>query len=253
MNKRIVTESPAYIRKLSRDSLRGKWMQASVAAFIFYVLTVFVRNVLNLMVDNSINITGIDGRIVSLTISGNLYDFLTTPIFTYGFFVMVLLIVREGKVQIDKLFSGFEFYLKLLLITIVIGIKIILWLCLFVIPGIVAAFNYSQTYFIFFDDPSKGVFECINESKRLMQGNKGNLFILCLSYFGWLFLAALATNVILIPLPILPFGDYFTQIYSMIAYIPLAIVMAYFYTAHAHFYELLKPIVVEDLTKDAYY
>lgn len=251
MNHRIVTESSAYMKQLAKGSLRGNWVNATVGMMIFYVLTVTVRNILNLLVDNSVTYTAYNGQVVNIVISGNLYDFFTTPIFSFGILAFLIVMVREGNIQFDRIFSGFEFYLKILLMTIVMGIKIILWTCLLVIPGIIAALNYSQSYYIFFDDPSKGVLQCIHESTAMMKGNKGSLFILALSFIGWLLLASLASNVMLLPVSILQIGNYFNQFYSIIGYIPLAVVIVYMNTAQVHFYQLLKPLSVEGTLEDA--
>lgn len=243
MDKRLVTEPYAYIRKEARESLKGNWITGTAAAMLFYVLTVFIRNILNLMVGNSVDIPltipNATGHFLTLTISGNLYDLLTTPIFAFGFAALCLVLIRERKVEFSLMLGGFSYYIKLLLLGIVMAVKIILWTCLFVIPGIVAALNYSQAYYIFFDDPSKGVFQCIHESIYLMRGNKANLFVLDLTFIGWLILGALATNVVMLPLETLMMGDYFNQVYTMIAYIPTAIVLIYFEVTNAKFHDLL--------------
>ena len=72
-----------------------------------------------------------------------------------------------------------------------------------------------------------------------MKGNKANLFVLDLTFLGWLILGALATNVVMLPLNILMMGDYFNQVYTMIAYIPTAIVLIYYEVTNAKFHDLL--------------
>ena len=98
------------------------------------------------------------------------------------------------------LFDGFLFFGKVLLIFIVTTILTVLWAMLFFIPGIAAHYRYRQAYYILLETPDKGVLQCIRESKRLMRGNKLDLFLLDLSFLGWYVLDLLV--VILIPSPV---------------------------------------------------
>ena len=50
--------------------------------------------------------------------------------------------------------------------------------------------TFSQFYLILVENPEKGIFEALAESQRLMKGNRGRYFVLCLSFFGISLLAA---------------------------------------------------------------
>ncbi len=58
-----------------------------------------------------------------------------------------------------------------------------LWMCLFVIPGIVAFYRYRLAFQILFDNPQLSAREALEESKRLTWGRKLFLFQLDLSFF----------------------------------------------------------------------
>ena len=57
-----------------------------------------------------------------------------------------------------------------------------LWSFLLIIPGIVKAYSYAAAPYIFLEDPSKGISQCIDESRQLMDGKKMELFLLQLSF-----------------------------------------------------------------------
>ena len=63
---------------------------------------------------------------------------------------------------------------------------------LFVIPGIIAAYRYSFAMMNLCDDPGIGVMEALRRSKQQTDGNKGTLFLLTMSFLGWLLLAGAA-------------------------------------------------------------
>ena len=66
---------------------------------------------------------------------------------------------------------------------------------MFIIPGIIAAYRYSLAIYFMARNPEMGIFEAINESKTYMDGNKMNLFVLELSFIGWIFLAILTCGI----------------------------------------------------------
>jgi len=62
---------------------------------------------------------------------------------------------------------------------------VFLWSLLFVIPGIIKAYEYRMVPYIMSEDPTKNYKDALAESKKLMDGNKWSTFILDLSFIGW--------------------------------------------------------------------
>ena len=92
--------------------------------------------------------------------------------------------------------------------------------------------------------------ECINESKRMMNGNKGRYFCLLLSFIGWAILAALPTAFFPPVFGIV--GTLLDLVYS----IPVFFVLAYVYVARVVFYDLVSGHLVaktEVPPQDNYY
>jgi uncharacterized membrane protein len=53
-----------------------------------------------------------------------------------------------------------------------------------------------MTFYIIDENPDIAVEEAIDESKRIMHGNKWRLFCLDLSYIGWIFLCILTFGIL---------------------------------------------------------
>ena len=75
-----------------------------------------------------------------------------------------------------------------------------LWSLLFIIPGIVKSYAYSQAYYIYYDTyqttgQTPGYLDTITASRRIMDGHKGQLFWLDLSFIGWHLLAVLTLGI----------------------------------------------------------
>lgn len=65
---------------------------------------------------------------------------------------------------------------------------------------IIAAYRYSMCFFILLDAPDKGAFQCLQESREMTRGFKGKLFVLDLSFLGWMLLSVIPF-VVLYTLP----------------------------------------------------
>lgn len=70
-----------------------------------------------------------------------------------------------------------------------------LWSILFIIPGIIKAYEYAMVPYILSDDPQINWQEALNMSKKIMDGQKWNLFVLRLSFIGWLFLGSMLFGI----------------------------------------------------------
>ena len=105
---------------------------------------------------------------------------------TYGWQLFTLRASREEETGgAETLFSCFQQFWRFLLAQLLMNLFITLWSLLFVIPGIIAAFAYSQTIYIMLDNPQISPLEAIAASKQLMRGHKFEYFTLQLSFLGW--------------------------------------------------------------------
>ncbi|WP_125767239.1 DUF975 family protein [Lapidilactobacillus wuchangensis] len=97
-------------------------------------------------------------------------------------------------------FSG-KYFVGTLLTYILVRIFTFLWTLLFIIPGIIKQYAYSQALYIFKDaadndnNTNVSYFDCITKSRQLMVGHKWRLFVLQLSFIGWDILASLTFGI----------------------------------------------------------
>ena len=120
---------------------------------------------------------------------------LMSSVLSCGFVVYCMAIRRRETAEYLTLFDGFTFVGKIILLNIVIYAFTTLWALLFVIPGIIAAYRYRFAIYNLCGDPSLGIMEALEMSKRQTYGYKSQLFFLDLSYLGWYLLAALPSLV----------------------------------------------------------
>lgn len=71
-----------------------------------------------------------------------------------------------------------------------------LWSLLFFIPGIVKSYSYALTPYLLATHPEIGAKQALKLSMKLMNGKKGELFLLDLSFLGWILLSGLTCGVL---------------------------------------------------------
>lgn len=104
--------------------------------------------------------------------------------------------VKLSQYKNTKGCYGFSFdsmnYKGIISTMFVMNVYNFLWALLFVIPGIVKAYSYRMVPYILGDNPNIGTNEAITLSRKMMNGNKFEAFVLDLSFLGWYLLGLLA-------------------------------------------------------------
>lgn len=71
-----------------------------------------------------------------------------------------------------------------------------LWSLLFIIPGIIKAYEYRMIPYLLAENPNMDMHEAFARSRAMMTGNKWEAFVLDLSFLGWRILAAFTCGVL---------------------------------------------------------
>jgi uncharacterized membrane protein len=115
---------------------------------------------------------------------------------TYGNARATTNVARGQKANILDVFKGFtEGFGRTFKLGFMTSLFIFLWTLLFIVPGIVKSYSYAMAPYIMQDDPSKDWKQCLDESKEMMDGHKGQLFGLHLSFIGWMLLGMLCFGI----------------------------------------------------------
>ena len=120
---------------------------------------------------------------------------IVTPAFALSMVRVYLNVVAGGQPQAADAFSGFDDFWAAFKVNFLVGLYTFLWSLLFVIPGIVKMYAYSMSMYILAENKGKSAKECINESKAMTDGHKMDLFVLGLSFFGWVLLCAITFGI----------------------------------------------------------
>ena len=105
--------------------------------------------------------------------------------------------------ELGEIFSGFRGnYLNVVKIMFLMDLKTLLWLFLFIVPGIIKAYEYSMIPYLLAENPNLSADEAFSLSKQMTTGQKADLFVLDLSFIGWIILGLICCGIgILFVLP----------------------------------------------------
>lgn len=87
-------------------------------------------------------------------------------------------------------------YLNVVKIQFLRFLFINLWSLLFIIPGIIKAYEYRMMPYILAENPGMSSEEVFRISKDMMYGEKWNTFVLDLSFIGWNFLSLFTCGIL---------------------------------------------------------
>ena len=183
--------------QLGGSIFSSNWVYAVLAIVIYMVIVSAVST-----------IPGV-GTLIVLVFSGAL---------EFGLVHIFLKQARDGeKMEIGSLFKGFSDDIGgNIVLGLLVALFTFLWSLLFIAPGIIKAYAYSMAFYVKSDHTEYGWKECMDESQRIMNGHKMDLFVLHLSFIGWGIVGALCLGV----------GTLWVQ--------------AYMSATTAHFYESIK-------------
>lgn len=174
----------------ARNSLSGNWGMA-VLGYVLYAVLIFSFSIFvfssALFVGVVAGLNGGDATSAgsSMNFVAQIVNFLISGALTVGFCGYFLGIAQESQTRLELLFVGFQRFWKSFGTYFFYSLFILLWMLLFIIPGIIASFRYAMAFFIIADDEDCGALEAISRSKEMMKGNKWKYFCLHWRFFWW--------------------------------------------------------------------
>jgi uncharacterized membrane protein len=152
------------LRANARENLKGKWLYAVLVCLIAGIIS---------------------GILAWIPFFNFVYYLVITGPITLGLATFFLKLRRSENPLIENLFDGFKSFSPALVLQLWITLFTFLWSLLLIVPGIIAVFSYSLSFYILHDHPEMKPKDALKLSKQMMIGRKGKLFLLCLSFIGW--------------------------------------------------------------------
>ena len=114
---------------------------------------------------------------------------------TTAFFISL---IENTNFEAKDLFKYYHDFVKIIGVTILMGLIVMLGYICFIIPGIILTLSYSLVPIILIKKPELGIVETLKYSREKMQGHKLDTFVLGLSFIGWAILGTLTFGILYI-------------------------------------------------------
>ncbi|MCL2136726.1 MAG: DUF975 family protein [Coriobacteriia bacterium] len=135
----------------------------------------------------------------------------TNTISAYGLANLALRYRRERDAGLSDVFAAFTNFSRVVIVVALRYLLVVAWClvpCIGIVLGIVATYRYRLALFIIIDEPSISGIEAIRESKRLMYGNKGQLFVQDATFYGWFAGMLSVGGLLAVVFSLAPFGSF---------------------------------------------
>lgn len=202
------------------DTLRGKWGSFVGLTFIYILLYVVAScpTQLGVLFQGS----SFSTMKVVLSVIGGIITVLFIPM-QYGYYIAHLNASRQDlPAEIGDLFCGYrrfaDVFVTMLLQFLAIFVALLPYIIfyevmiikglffahtflnftialLLMIPGLILGLAYTMVPFILHDHPELNPVGVLRESRMMMKDHKWELFLLILSFFGWLLLCILTLGI----------------------------------------------------------
>ncbi len=202
-------------RTIARNGLRGKWSLAVIVGLVASILGAigdngpeFKINIDSSNVNFSFNFAGQDvfstngiwfasgiGAFIVVAIFMAVIYFVLGSFTGVGYARFNLNMVDGQPAEFENLFKYFAYWKTTAVTRVLRTIYVLLWSLLFIIPGIIASYNYMMTDYILADNPELDSSRALEISKEMMYGNRFRFFCLQLSFIGWDILATIPFGI----------------------------------------------------------
>ncbi len=194
------------LKQNAKNTLRDKYwtiLGVSVLASIlqgsfFTIITEMVNpthTYLTVLGNYAIDVNGLIRLWIIITIISWLYSIFLGHTILIGAYKYFILSIKENP-STSTLFDFFKTsYWNIVKVTFFYQIKIVLWTLCFIVPGIIKAYEYCMVPYILAEHPEMESAAVFERSRMLTQNNKLNIFVLEISFIGWLFLGMLCCGI----------------------------------------------------------
>lgn len=182
-------KTPYEYRAQAREALRNRWGEAAIIQAIIIAASL-------LLVGPSV-VSAINPEFSTLSNMSTLGTLLILPI-QYAFYNVLLRAVRKEDDNwwsatwqiVSKLFG--KYFIAGLLIMLISAVAGVFTLG---IGAIILAYAYSMVPYLLYDYPELSVREAMKISREMTRGQKWNLFILDLTFIGWIILCIFTLGI----------------------------------------------------------
>jgi len=185
-----------YYKNAALSRLRGNWSPALVATIIYLLISILVSG-FNMAESGTFGASFPVGESFILSGVGTFLGIFVIIPLSVGYANATRLMYETGNTSVSGNMWTFTVhnYFHKVLGMLFMSIKVVLWTCLLIVPGLIMNFAYAMTPYILEENPDISAWKASSKSREMMKGHKFDLFYLYLSFIGWGILSVLSCGI----------------------------------------------------------
>jgi len=172
-------------KRIAKEAIKGK----IGIMIVIYLITMAISVALSLI--------GFDWETGEQTGNLSIASYFIIPCFEMSIIICTFKILNNEKPTSNDITSGFNNYWKVIGTYALVTLYTFLW-SLLIIPAFIKPFSYAMAMRIIRDNPELTANEAITKSREMMDGHKMELFLMELSFIGWIVLSLFTAGILLL-------------------------------------------------------
>lgn len=195
-------------KSFAKTQLSGRWGIPVLITLFSGIISATFFQILNVKIKNSGYIDAVLSEDYDIIISK--FQTIAFPLYTTSFLSSLVLIIFEvagigvyikmsrspEPVHFSDYLEGFNNWSRAILGLLWKTLWVTLWSLLLFIPGIIKSIAYSQMFYLLVEYKELSVTQAMHISIIITKGHKWDLFIMYLSFIGWILLSNLTLGIL---------------------------------------------------------
>ena len=180
------------LKEQAKDSLKNIWAEAIKITLLLLGISFAIGFILGII----IYLLNIKQDSLMYDVITSIVELITSGLFTFGYLSFFVKVSRNEEVKCTELFSKTNMFITFIIASLIVGILTAVGFILLIIPGVIVALALSMTFYVLLDNPDMNILEALNKSNELTKGYKMDLFILILSFLGWIIVGIFTLGIL---------------------------------------------------------
>ena len=175
----------------AKNTLKGNWKVPLLVTLVYMIVTAILVAP-EVVAEYTYN----NGTVTVSYFLSTLISTCANGILTFATAYFFLAFAENPAVKFSTFLDGLNHFVKAILAILWQSLWVFLWTLCFIIPGFIKAISYSQIMYLLAEYPNMKINQAMKLSMKITKGYKWDLFVMYLSFLGWMILNALTLGLL---------------------------------------------------------
>lgn len=175
----------------AKNTLKGNWKVPLLVTLVYIIVTAILVAP-EVVAEYTYN----NGTVTVSYFLSTLISTCASGILTFATAYFFLAFAENPAVKFSTFLDGLNHFVKAILAVLWQTLWVFLWTLCFIIPGFIKSISYSQIMYLLAEYPNMKINQAMKLSMKITKGYKWDLFVMYLSFLGWMILNVLTLGLL---------------------------------------------------------